>query len=267
MPARPGVSMNCEDVLNEMSGFVDEVLDARQTALISQHIHDCEECRKEYDRLELLRKKLGALERPNAPESLWYAVRLRTIAAPQEPLMNRLRNDFDLLLARVRNTEAIWYWTRILGTALTSFFFVGITSALNPSYLNYSEGIQGKAASLQTIRQQLPASVLRNLGIISTDAMRRPIQSSDAKINDLYLLHFGQSIAREGNDDSLSVVAIIDRSGSAKIGNVLEYPRDPNLLSHLNDMISSARCRPASQNGRAVEARMVLTFNKISVYD
>jgi len=261
------VFMNCNHVLRELSGFADEVLAPRETVLISQHLDSCESCRQEYKRLELLRKRLETLERSPAPDYMWHMVRRRIAAAPHEVLSNRLRDAIELLWARIRHTEGIWYWTRILGTALTCFLFVGITSARNPSYINYAEGIQDNGATLWTIRQQLPASVLRNLGIISVDTMRRPIKSSNPMINDLYLLNFGKSIASEGKDDSFSVVAIVDRSGAAKIGNVLEYPKDENLLYHLNDMISSARCRAATQDGRAIEAPMVLTFNKISVYD
>jgi hypothetical protein len=48
---------------------------------------------------------------------------------------------------------------------------------------------------------------------------------------------------------------------------VLEYPADETLLSEFNRMITSARCRPARQNGRAVDSFLVLTFSKISVYE
>ena len=57
------------------------------------------------------------------------------------------------------------------------------------------------------------------------------------------------------------------RSGAAKIQNVLEYPADSTLLDNFNNMLISARCRPASHNGRAVDSHLVLSFSKISVYD
>ena len=86
-------------------------------------------------------------------------------------------------------------------------------------------------------------------------------------IHDLYLLNFGQSASRTSADDSFSVVTVIDRSGTVKISNVLEYPVDKSLLTDFNAMIMSARCRPASQNGRAVDSHLVMNFSKISVYD
>jgi hypothetical protein len=71
----------------------------------------------------------------------------------------------------------------------------------------------------------------------------------------------------DGVDDSFTVSAVVDRSGTAKIQNVLEYPADSTLLDSFNDMLTTARCRPARQNGRAVESHLVLSFSMVSVYD
>jgi hypothetical protein len=122
-------------------------------------------------------------------------------------------------------------------------------------------------AGIVDIQQHLFQSVLKNLGMVTTAAQRRPIHSSDPRINDLWFLNFGENASRTVAADSFSVVTLVDRSGSAKIENVLEYPADSRLLYNFHAMLQSARCRPASQNGRAVESYMVLSFNMISVYD
>jgi hypothetical protein len=109
--------------------------------------------------------------------------------------------------------------------------------------------------------------VLRNLGVITLESQRRPISPSDPGINGLYLLNFGQSVSRARADDSFSVVTVVDRSGTATIQNVLEYPSDTTLLSSFNAMLTSARCRPARHNGRDVDAHLVLSFSVISVSD
>jgi hypothetical protein len=259
--------MKCKKVLSQLSGFVDEILDTRGTIQISQHLDQCAACNEEYERLTFLRKKLGSLGKIPAPNYLWHMIGLQIAAAQQDTFCSRLRSALEYRWSKIRTTEGIWYWTRILGTVMTSFFFVAITSALNPAYIDLPRDTQNNGTLRQNIRQQLPAIVLRNLGIISMEAQRRPIHSSNPMINDLYLLNFGQSMAHQGKDDSFSVVTIVDRSGSAKIQSVLEYPDDQTLLNNFNSMILSARCRPASQNGRTIEAPMVLTFSKISVYD
>ena len=99
------------------------------------------------------------------------------------------------------------------------------------------------------------------------ETQKRPISSSDPQINDLYLLNLAQNASRAGQNDNLSVVAAVDRTGAAKIQGILEYPADSTLLSDVNSMIQSSRWRPATQNGKAVDSHLVLLFSKVSVYD
>jgi hypothetical protein len=88
---------------------------------------------------------------------------------------------------------------------------------------------------------------------------------SDAAIDKGYLYNFGQSVSHLDKDDNLTVVAEIDRSGAAKIQDVLEYPKERQILSNFNQMIANARCRPANKNGQAVSSRLILMFNQVSV--
>jgi hypothetical protein len=150
---------------------------------------------------------------------------------------------------------------------MSLFFFLVLSSAMSPIYIDLPVQISERGGNAQQIRQQLGVSVLKSLGLLTKEAQRRPISPSEAMINDLYLLNFGQSASRATSDDSFSVVTMVDRSGAATIQNVLEYPADSTLLYNFNSMLVSARCRPASQNGRAVNSHLVLTFSKISVYD
>jgi hypothetical protein len=186
--------------------------------------------------------------------------------ARQDSWQTFLREALEYRWSRIRTTEGIWYLTRLLGTAATFVLFLAITSAINPIYIeipakNVDRGMPANARAL------LVQNVLKNLGLMPVEAQKRPISPIEPRINDLYLLNFGQNASRTVEDDSFSVAMVVDRSGAAKIQNVLEYPADSTLLSDFNDMISSARCRPAQQNGKAVESHLVLTFSKISVSD
>ncbi len=256
--------MNCERVLNRLSEFLDEVLDRAGMIQVTQHLGQCAHCRREYERLTLLRKKLSSLGTVRAPDYLQHLVELRLSNEKENTMRARLRDALERRWSIIRTTEGMWYLTRILGTVMTSVFFVMIVASVNPAYLDQS--LEG--GPLPPVwRQQLPSSVLGKLGILPPEAQKRPISSSEPMINELYLVNFSQTLSREGEDDTLSVVAVVDRSGAAKIQNVLEYPSDRELLSSFNNMLTSARCRPASQNGRAVDSHLVLTFSKVSVYD
>ncbi len=256
--------MNCTRVLNQLSMFVDEVLDSSDSAQLSQHLERCEGCRKELQRLALLRKKLSSLGTVRAPDFLQHLVQLRLNNEQENTLRARLQNALEYRWSVIRTTEGMWYFTRFLGTVMTSVFFLMIIASIDPIYIAQSSDSGPLPVSY---RQQLGPSLYKSLGLNIKEAQKRPISPSEAAINDLYFVDYAQSVSRVGSDDSFAVLVEVDRRGSAKIQNVLEYPADKTLLADFNYMITNARSRPASQNGHAVDSRMVMSFSKVSVYD
>jgi len=259
--------MKCYDVNRSLSPYLDEVLAGDAMVQVSAHLKECVSCCDELQRLNRLRTGLASLAKVPAPDYLRSLIEMRVVSIEQRGWGAWLREAWQYRWSRIRTTEKLWYLTRILGTAMTLFFFLVLSSAMSPIYIDLPEQISERGGTAQQIRQQLGMSVLKSLGLRSMEAQRRPISPSEAMISDLHLLNFGQSAGRAGSDDSFSVVTTVDRSGAAKIENVLEYPADSTLLYNFNSMLVSARCRPASQNGRAVNSHLVLTFSKISVYD
>jgi hypothetical protein len=259
--------MNCEKVRSRLSEFCDEALENDVAIQLSKHLEGCSGCMREFTRLTVLRRKLAGLGKTQAPDFLYDLLQVRISAEKQEAWTFRLRSTLEYRWSRIRTTERIWFATRALGTVMTAVLFLAISYATSPFYIAVSASTPEPRSLVQAYREQLGISVLRNLGLIPVEAQRRPIVASEPRINDLYLLYFGQSVPREGGDDTFSVVTFVDRSGAAKIQGVLEYPVNESLLSDFNTMISSARCRPASQNGRAVDAHLVMTFSRVSVYN
>jgi hypothetical protein len=258
-------ALNCEQTRHQLSGFLDRVLETDQEVRVSQHLGKCVSCRQEFERLSTLRAKLRELRKPQAPDYLYHLVQLRLRNARQEAWRVRLRDELQYCWLKIRTTERLWYLTRVLGTAMTAVFF---SYALNPIYVDFRPLDSDRLSLVQAYRQQLGISVLRNLGMNPPlEAQRRPIGPSKPRINDLYLLNFGQSVSQQGEDDTFSIVAVVDRSGSAKVQGVLEYPTDRSLLNDFNDMVSSARYRPALQNGHPVDSHLVMTFSKVFVRD
>jgi len=259
--------MKCQYVLKHLSLLLDGMLERGIAEGVEEHLEACHKCNREFNRFARLREELSSMDRARAPEFLRHLVQMRLDEARRENLAVRLRQALEYYWSRIRTTERLWYLTRIMGTAATFLFFLALSSAINPIYLDLrASGIEHEGPS-QYLKQQLGIHVLKSLGLMPVEAQRKPISSSEPQINDLYLLKFGESASRTGSDDSFSVFTVVDRSGSAKIQNVLEYPTDRRLLQSFNTMLTSAQLRPASQNGRAVDSHLVLTFNKIFVYD
>ena len=260
-------ALNCEQSRHQLSGFLDRVLETNQAIRVSQHLGKCAGCRQEFELLSTLQAKLKELPRTQAPDYLYHLLQLRLRNARQESWRVRLCDELECRWLKIRATERLWYLTRVLGTVMTTVFFFMFSYALNPIYMDFHPQDSEKLSLMPAYRQQLGVSVLRNLGMNPVEAQRRPIGHSEPRINDLYLLNFGQSVSQQGEDDTFSVVTVVDRSGSAKIQGVLEYPADRSLLSDFNDMVSSARYRPALQNGHPVDSHLVMSFSKIFVHD
>jgi hypothetical protein len=254
--------MLCKRVLQQLSEYFDEVLDADVAAEVSQHLRQCVACRKQYKSLVAVHSRLKSLERVQAPEYMEALVRLRIARAIEESWHKRLREWLELCWSRIRTTEKMWYWTRALGTVLTSICFL----LINPLYFDVNQ-LPERPLRAAPYTQQVGINVLQKLGMAPADKSKGPPIKIKPAINEGYLLNFANNMPDSGDDDTLSVVTIIDSQGAAKIKNVLQYPADRNLLSDFNEMISSARCRPASQNGKAVDSHLVLTFSRISVWD
>jgi hypothetical protein len=254
--------MLCKTVLHQLSEYFDGVLEADSAAEVSQHLRQCIGCRKQYDSLVALHRRLKSLQRIEAPEYMEALVRLRIMAQEkEEPWHKRLRDWLELCWSRIRTTEGMWYWTRALGTVLTSICFL----VINPIYFDVNQPDRPLLPAPYT--QRVGINVLQKLGMMPVDESKGPQVRIKPAINDAYLVNFAQNMPRAAEDDTLSVVAAVDSSGAAKIKNVLQYPADRNLLSNFNEMISTAHCRPASQNGKAVDSHLVLTFSRISVWD
>jgi hypothetical protein len=255
--------MLCNRVLKHLSEYFDEVLNADTAVEVSQHLRQCAGCRKQYESLVSLHSRLKSLEQIQAPEYMGAFVRLRIAQDNEDRWHKRLRNWLELSWSRIRTTEGIWYWTRALGTVLTSICFF----LINPLYFDVNQPLSDRATPPAAYTQQVGINVLQKLGMLPAEPSTGHQVRSKPAINYAYLVNFAQNMPRAGKDDTLSVVTVVDSSGTATIKNVLQYPADRNLLSDFNEMISSARYRPASQNGKAVDSHLVLTFSRISVWD
>jgi hypothetical protein len=261
--------MRCNIVLENLSPFLDEMLEEDLTAVVAHHVNRCSSCSRELARLKRLRSMLLDLQPVTTPDYLHHLVHLRISSARKHSVQQSLRSMLEYQWSRIRTTEGLWYLTRLTGAMATIVLFVVIFSAMNPIYLGITSPLpdRGSITPPHFRAQQLGDAVLGNLGMRSLEAQKKPIRSSDPKINDLYLVKLGETASRTGHDDTVSVVTHIDRSGAATGLDILEYPDDESLLSECTDMIMSAGWRPASKNGRAIDSPLVYTFSKIYVFN
>ena len=59
--------MDCSEIRNSLSEYLDDALDAKAKALADEHLRTCPACREELDSLKSLVKGIGSLESVKAP--------------------------------------------------------------------------------------------------------------------------------------------------------------------------------------------------------
>jgi len=253
--------MLCKNVLPLLSEFFDEVLDADVSVRVSQHLDQCGSCRTEVESLSILQNRLKSLNGIQAPEFLGRLIEHRIAEIQQNSWRRNLRNELERMWSKIRTTESTWYITKALGTVMTSLFFFLICGNNPQPFMDSMEQYSITTGLRQQVRQDVPT----NPGMPA--APKTHVIKSDPAINEQSLNNLGESMSQPGNDDTVSVLAEVDSSGSARIQNVIERPNDQRLLSNVKEMITSASYRPASENGKAVSSYIIFIFNKISVYD
>lgn len=254
--------MVCGKVLSLLSDYLDEALDVDAAGRVTEHLSRCVSCRREFEDLAAIRKRLGSLGGVQAPESLRLLVRHRIARLEQDLWHVRLREELERAWSRIRALESTWYVTRALGTVVASAFFFMILYA-GPHLPVKADAPEADFRARPDFHQQVGKGVLANLGLIpgQPKGYRRPAIRND------YFLKYSQSIPPETQDDDFSVVAYVDSSGATEIQYVLKNPANETLLSTFIDYISCAQSRPASRNGVAVPSYLVLAYSKISVHD
>jgi hypothetical protein len=256
--------MLCRKVLRRLSEYMDEVLDPDAAVQVSQHLNQCESCREEYKSLSEIQKKIKSIPKSQPPKYLRGLIQIRLTTGRQEPWHAQLRNMLERRWSIIRTTDGMYYWTRALGTVATVLFILLITKV--DMNVDTPIGYRAPRPLTPAYRQQVGIDFLKKMGMQRIETPTKKNGRNLAAINDQYLLSFGKSVSRSGDDDSFSLDLSVDPSGAPTIQDVIEYPSDQKLLHSFNEMIATARCRPAeNKNGRNVTSHMVLVFSRVTV--
>jgi hypothetical protein len=263
--------MLCEKVVPLLSEYFDEALDSGTAIQVSQHLDQCAGCRKELSGIVHVHNKLRSVNGIPTPDYLRDLVQLRLADMRKSAWRAQLRAALELRWSRIRTTEGIWYATKAMGTVLTAALFFLIPCSINPINIEANSSTPERNIFSRVERQQVALNVVAKLGMLSKEDKKElamPNQTAvKPAIHDQYVSNFGDSISKDGNDYDISVLTYVDRSGKAKIQNVIEHPNAQSFLNSFNKVISAGRFTPAMKNGEAVPSHVVLMFSKISVYD
>ncbi|HEV7681449.1 MAG TPA: zf-HC2 domain-containing protein [Pyrinomonadaceae bacterium] len=259
--------MTCEETKHQLSQFIDDVLPPSLRASLEEHLDSCPVCRAHVAEFRSLTRNLRQLSRPVPPLDLAASINAAlTIEAaalrqsPTRPWAERL---------------GLWLEPRLMPYSVGAFssvvLFATMFIALSPHFM----------ALQQSSRQLSTVLVFRSSGgydlnqpVSSQDFsnLRAPYAEQSPSLNPAGALavltsSYAQPHANQEGDDMI-VIADVFSNGSASIADVLQAPRDRQMLDDFEVALrQSAAFVPASYDRRPDTMRVVFTVQKVDVRD
>ena len=258
--------MTCEETNQLLSQFIDDVLSLPVRIKVDEHLDRCPVCRAHAAELRSLSRSLRQLGRPVAPaelaSSITQALRIEAAARLQSP-----ERSFQERLA-------LWLEPRLMPYTVGSFasvvLFFSMFVALSPHFM----ALQQAARQMETVLvfRASPGPDL-NKPVTSEDfsARRAPFAEQSPSLNPggaLAVLTGSYAHNVNQDADDMIVVADVFSNGSASLADVVQAPRDRQMLADFEYALrQSAAFVPASLDRRPDTMRVVFTVQKVDVRD
>jgi hypothetical protein len=258
--------MTCEETTQLLSQFIDDVLSLPLRVTVEEHLDRCPVCRAHAAELRSVSRSLRQLARPVTPaelaSSITRALRIEAAARLQSP-----ERSFQERLA-------LWLEPRLMPYSVGSFasvvLFFSMFVALSPHFM----ALQQAARQMETVLvfRASPGYDL-NKPVTSEDfsARRAPFAEQSPSLNPGgALAALTGSYAHNVNQDAddMIVVADVFSNGSASLADVVQAPRDRQMLADFEYALrQSAAFVPASLDRRPDTMRVVFTVQKVDVRD
>lgn len=71
------IKINCEQVMNDYSAYIDHELDIERITLVEYHLKNCQKCLKEVRKDNKLAMELRKIGRPDPRYDLWEKIMFR----------------------------------------------------------------------------------------------------------------------------------------------------------------------------------------------
>ncbi len=261
--------MTCEETTQLLSQFIDDVLSPTVRVAVDEHLDRCPVCRAHAAEMRSVSRSLRQLARPVAPaelaSSITDALMIEAAARRQSP-----ERSF-------RERLALWLEPRLMpygvGSLASIALFVSMFVALSPHFM----ALQQAAREMETVLvfRASPGYDL-NKPVSSEDfsARRAPFAEQSPSLNPGGALaaltgsyaHPHANVNQ--NSDDMIVVADVFSNGAASLADVVQAPRDRQMLADFEVALrQSAAFVPASLDRRPDTMRVVFTVQKVDVRD
>lgn len=262
--------MSCDVIQKSLSLYVDDGVTPETRTRCYQHLEVCPVCRAHVEELRSIRHGLAMLSRPSPPADLAPSINKALVA---EEFAQRARRNTTL-----GDVVSGWLQPRLMRYAFSSvaslILFSAVFLALRPHMLALHEA----ALALDEV------SASSDLMLVAYDinepisprnyaALRAPYNTESPSLNPGGALasltwepaHIRNS-GRPGDDDMV-VVADVFSNGSASLADVMQAPRDRQMLADFEKALrKNAAFVPAALDRRPETMRVVFSVQRVDVH-
>ena len=257
--------MTCEETTQLLSQFIDDVLPPSLSGAVDEHLDRCPVCRAHVAEFRSLSRGLRQLARPVAPIDLAASINagLTIEAAARRQLPER----------SLAERLSLWLEPRLMPYGVGSFASVVLFAAMFIGLSPHFMALQQASRQLSTVLvfRSSPGFDL-NQPVSSEDFsnLRAPFAEQSPSLNPGGALaaltsSYAQPHQHQAGDDMI-VVADVFSNGSASLADVVQAPRDRQMLADFEVALrQSAAFVPASFDRRPDTMRVVFTVQKVDV--
>ncbi len=261
--------MSCKETSPLLSQYIDDVLSLPMRVSVDDHLDKCPVCRTQVAEFRKISRSFRSLSSPAAPaglaSSITDALMIEAAAQRQAPAPS--------FIERI----ALWLEPRLMPYSVSSFasllLFVSMFATFRPHFV----ALQDAAMQNSTVHA-FQASVRYDLNQPVTpeafSAARAPFAAQSpsldpggalAALTGSYADPHGKAYQEA---DDMVVVADVFSNGSAALADVVQAPRDRQMLADFEVALrQSAAFVPASWDRRPDTMRVVFTVQKVDVRD
>jgi hypothetical protein len=261
--------MTCKETTQLVSQYVDNVLSLPARIAIDEHLHKCPVCRTQVAELRNVSRSLRSLSRPVAPPDLASSI---TDALMIEAAARRQSPEPSL-----RQRIALWLEPRLMPYSISSFasvvLFISMFAAFRPHFVAMQDAAI-QTSTVQAFQASPHYDLSRPVNPADFSAARAPFgaQSPSLDPGGALAALTGSYANPPGNlyqeADDMVVVADVFSNGSAALADVVQAPRDRQMLTDFEVALrQSAAFVPASWDRRPDTMRVVFTVQKVDVRD
>jgi hypothetical protein len=257
--------MTCEETTQLLSQFIDDVLPQSLRVSVDEHMDHCPVCRAHVAEFRSVSRSLRQLARPVAPidlaSSINAALMIEAAAQRQSP-----RRTWAERLS-------LWLEPRLMPYGIGSFASVVLFAAMFIGLSPHFMALQHASQQLSTVLVFRPSPGYDlNQPVSSEDFsnLRAPFAAQSPSLNPGGALaaltsSYTQPHQNQEGDDMI-VVADVFSNGSASLADVVQAPRDRQMLADFEVALRrSAAFVPASLDRRPDTMRVVFTVQKVDV--